>query len=146
MGASSDARAAEPKIPYKATSLWRAYTRRYPTLATGPARPHTMAPRVSLRHSPSATMKSSHEETPDKSTGAANPSRRTFLRRSIPLVPATLAAASGAGAVAVASSAANHLPEVPGPRVDPQLGAAASYTPAFSAPTNTASCRRRWRG
>lgn len=72
-----------------------------------------------------------HEEKPDKSTGAANPSRRTFLRRSIPLVPATLAAASGAGAVAVASSAANHLPEVPGPRVDPQLGAAASYTPSF---------------
>ena len=76
-------------------------------------------------------VKSSHEEKPDKSTGAANPSRRTFLRRSIPLVPATLAAASGAGAVAVASSAANHLPEVPGPRVDPQLGAAASYTPSF---------------
>ncbi|WP_412556711.1 gluconate 2-dehydrogenase subunit 3 family protein [Xylophilus sp. GOD-11R] len=60
----------------------------------------------------------------------SNPDRRSFFRRSIPLVPATLIGASGA-AVLADQAASAFLPATPGPAVDIRAENATTYSPTF---------------
>lgn len=57
-----------------------------------------------------------------------SPGRRSFFRRSLPLIPAATLAAAAGGATVVAR---DHLPAVSGPPVDTTLGNSSKYHPSF---------------
>jgi len=59
-----------------------------------------------------------------------NPSRRTFFKRSLPIIPVAAVAAAG-GAATLATTGSHHLPVVSGPAVDTALASAARYQPSY---------------
>ena len=58
-----------------------------------------------------------------------NPERRSFFRRSLPIIPVAAVAAAGGAATLVVSK--DHLPAVPGKAVDTALARAKDYQPTF---------------
>lgn len=62
-----------------------------------------------------------------------NPSRRTFFKRSLPIIPVAAVAAAG-GAATLATTGSHHLPVVSGPAVDTALADAPKYQPSYFSP------------